>query len=40
MGISPNKVPSLGWALGDLAERTGELLDNPLESQNVFQNDP
>jgi len=40
MGIFPNKVASLGWALGDLAERTGELLDDPLESQIVFQNDP
>ena len=40
MGISPNKVPSLGWALGDLAERNGKLSDDPLESQIVFQNDP
>jgi len=40
MGISPNKVPSLGWALGDLAERTDKLSDDPLESQIVFQNDP
>ena len=40
MGIFLNKVASLGWALSDLAERTGELSDDPLEGQNVFQNDP